>query len=77
MRAVVTGSAGFIGSHLSERLVTESGDVVGLDWLHSATVIETDRWSNTRPAEGERSVPPPAVQSRGGQIFLESWMALT
>ena len=31
MKAVVTGAAGFIGSHVSERLVTEGWQVVGLD----------------------------------------------
>jgi UDP-glucose 4-epimerase len=31
MRALVTGAAGFIGSHLSERLVQEGASVVGLD----------------------------------------------
>ena len=31
MKAVVTGAAGFIGSHVSERLVTEGWQVIGLD----------------------------------------------
>jgi UDP-glucuronate 4-epimerase len=31
MQAVVTGCAGFIGSHLSERLVREGWDVIGID----------------------------------------------
>ncbi len=31
MRAVVTGAAGFIGSHLSERLISDGWDVVGID----------------------------------------------
>ena len=30
-RVVVTGSAGFIGSHLSERLIAEGHEVVGID----------------------------------------------
>jgi UDP-glucose 4-epimerase len=33
MRALVTGAAGFIGSHLVERLVARGHDVVGLDDL--------------------------------------------
>lgn len=31
MRALVTGGAGFIGSHLSERLLAEGADVVAID----------------------------------------------
>jgi len=31
MRAVITGAAGFIGSHLSERLVSDGVEVVGID----------------------------------------------
>jgi len=31
LRVVVTGAAGFIGSHLSERLIADGHDVLGLD----------------------------------------------
>ena len=31
MRILVTGVAGFVGSHIGERLLTEGHDVVGLD----------------------------------------------
>src|SRR5258707_13460088 len=31
MKAVVTGAAGFIGSHLSERLLADGQEVVGID----------------------------------------------
>jgi len=54
MRYLVTGAAGFIGSHLVERLVSDGHDVVGLDnlstghrhnvaaWLDDFTFVEGD-----------------------------------
>ena len=32
-RALITGIAGFIGSHLADRLIAEKWDVVGIDDL--------------------------------------------
>ncbi|MCC6179204.1 MAG: GDP-mannose 4,6-dehydratase [Chloroflexi bacterium] len=34
MRCLVTGAAGFIGSHLSERLLEDGHEVVGIDTFH-------------------------------------------
>ena len=34
MKALVTGSAGFIGYHLAKKLVIDGWDVVGLDSLN-------------------------------------------
>ena len=43
MRALVTGAAGFIGSHLAGRLITDGHDVVGLDDLSDGTLANLDR----------------------------------
>ena len=40
-RILVTGGAGFIGSHLCERLVNEGNDVICLDNFYS--ILETIR----------------------------------
>src|SRR5206468_266534 len=46
MRYLITGGAGFIGSHLADRLVASGGDVVALDNL------STGRHSNIEHLEG-------------------------
>ncbi len=45
MRVVLTGGAGFIGSHLAERLLGDGHDVVCVDDLSSG------RWTNVAPLE--------------------------
>jgi UDP-glucose 4-epimerase len=45
-RALVTGAAGFIGSHLTERLLAEGNDVVGIDNL------SVGRYKNLASFEG-------------------------
>ena len=59
MKAIVTGAAGFIGSHVSERLVTEGWQVVGVDCFtpyyasadklaNLATLIQSDQFELQR-----------------------------
>jgi nucleoside-diphosphate-sugar epimerase len=42
-RSVVTGAAGFIGSHLAEHLLTLGHDVVGIDCITSSYAPQLKR----------------------------------
>ena len=42
MKALVTGGAGFIGSHLVERLLNDGNDVVVIDNLSGGTFANLD-----------------------------------
>ena len=60
-RAVVTGAAGFIGSHLSERLVAEGWSVVGID-AFTAYYDRADKVANLGALDGA-----PALRPRRGR----------
>lgn len=51
MRALVTGAAGFIGSHLVERLVADGASVIGVDSFTPYYSLEQKR-DNIRRAQG-------------------------
>lgn len=53
MKALVTGCAGFIGSHLSRRLLKEGFSVIGIDSLSEYYSVETKR-KNLEPLMGNK-----------------------
>ena len=53
MRALVTGAAGFIGSHLCRRLIADGHEVVGLDDLSDGTLENLSDVPELRFVEGD------------------------
>lgn len=54
MKALVTGAAGFIGSHLSERLLADGAEVHGVDRLSDYYGPELKRSNLAGPLESDR-----------------------
>src|SRR5258706_2335969 len=54
MRVVVTGAAGFIGSHLSESLLASGHDVVGIDGFTDYYARDAKERNLARAREHER-----------------------
>ena len=53
MRALITGGAGFVGSHLAERLLADGHDVLVLDNLSTGSIDNISHLTQTRtPYDG-------------------------
>ena len=49
MRALITGGAGFVGSHLAERLLADGHEVFVLDNLSTHDTPEVQAWLERNP----------------------------
>src|SRR5260370_1640189 len=71
MRAVVTGAAGFLGSHLCDRLLAEVYDVVGLDDVISGEESNVDHLQGNARFQLERKDVSQPIHVAGpvGYVF--------
>ena len=67
-RVVITGAAGFIGSHLSEALLDRGYSVVGIDNLLTGSTRNIAHLANRDPSTSSGS---PRAQSRGDFVFIK------
>src|SRR5438094_10318781 len=63
MRLLVTGAAGFIGSHLAESLVADGHDVVGIDCF-------TDYYDTSLKEENARGLDVRRIDLAEGDLAL-------
>ena len=69
MKALVTGAAGFIGSHLAERLLDRGADVVGIDCFTDYYPRADEGSGTSRPARPARAS---ASSSRGSRTPISA-----
>jgi dTDP-glucose 4,6-dehydratase len=67
-RVVITGAAGFIGSHLSETLLDRGYSVIGIDNLLTGSTRNIAHLANRDPSTGSGS---PRAESRGDFVFIK------
>jgi len=68
-RILVTGSAGFIGSHLSHKLLDRGDEVIGLDNLNAYydPKLKADRLARLEARDGYRHAKPDGVVNLAAQ----------
>src|SRR4051812_30539441 len=67
-RVVITGAAGFIGSHLSEELLNRGYSVVGIDNLLTGDTANISHLANRELSASSRS---DRAESRGDFSFIK------
>src|SRR5262245_4126641 len=67
-RIVITGAAGFIGSHLAETLLDRGYSVIGIDNLLTGDTANIAHLANRDPSAGSGS---PRASSRGDFTFIK------
>lgn len=73
MRLLITGTAGFIGFHLAQRMLAEGHEVVGLDNFNAyyATVLKDRRNAELEKHSGYRLVRMDLTDSAGVRSLIE------
>src|SRR5262249_47212441 len=70
MRVLVTGAAGFLGSHLTDRLLADGHDVVGVDNLSTGTLENVSHLEGNRKFSfEERDICAPFDVGRVDYVF--------
>lgn len=74
MRALITGSRGFVGGYLRPELEKHGYEVIGLDLMPGAGTIQADLLDSARMIELIRELTPDAVFHLAGQADVaKSW----